>query len=87
MLKMSYLAASTGLINYVTGQSEDPELTQLMNNSSLQMTKIDFPCANISLYADISTSTIHPYLPPKHRLLSCATCTNSPIQVRELSRS
>lgn len=50
-----------------TEQAEDPELQQLLQNPALKMEKIQVPGTEISLYADVSTDSMRPYLPERHR--------------------
>ena len=50
-----------------TEQADDPELQQLLQNPTLKMEKIQVPGTEISLYADVSTNNMRPYLPKRHR--------------------
>lgn len=48
-------------------QPGDDELQQLLNNPALQMKRITLPGTTVTLYADVSTRNVRPYLPQRHR--------------------
>ena len=48
-------------------QVSDTELQRLKDNPSLLMKKVTLPESGISLYADVSTDSVRPYVPQQHR--------------------
>jgi cleavage and polyadenylation specificity factor subunit 1 len=60
-------------INYTEialSQDNDIELEQLLKDTkSLKLKKLKIPDSNVSLYCDISTGTIRPYIPKNHRIM------------------
>ena len=49
-------------------QSGDAELEKLLQNPALQIKKITLPGTKVSLFADVSTEAVRPYLPQQHRI-------------------
>lgn len=69
-LSRNICATSTSLIDYAAiaaDQADDAELQQLKENTALQMKRVQLPGTQVHIYADVSTNTVRPYLPQRHR--------------------
>ena len=67
--RVSAVGASP-LIDYAAiaaAQVGDPELQQLMQNPALSLKKLQLPGTEVHLYADVSTTSLRPYVPKQHR--------------------
>ena len=58
-------------------QSKDPELTQVLHSTVLQMKKLKIDSSNETVFCDISTETIRPYVPVVLRRKSLTVYTIS----------
>lgn len=69
-LSRSVAALSTSSLEYTAvaaDQSGDAELERLLRNTALTMKKVTLPGTKVTLYADVSTDTVRPYLPQRYR--------------------
>ena len=69
-LSRNISVVSSSAIDYAAiaaDQEDDEELVRLMDNPSLQMKIVTLPGTRVTLYADMSTNTIRPYIPQRHR--------------------
>ena len=69
-LSRSVAAVSSSSLDYAAiaaDQPGDAELERLLRNPALQMKRITLPGTEVTVYADISTGAVRPYLPQRHR--------------------
>lgn len=69
-LSLNITAVTSSSLDYAAiaaDQSGDAELEKLLDNPALKVKKITLPGTKVTLYADVSTATIRPYLPQRHR--------------------
>lgn len=69
-LSRNITAVTSSSLDYAAiaaDQSGDAELEKLLDNPALKVKKITLPGTKVTLYADVSTATIRPYLPQRHR--------------------
>ena len=63
-------AVSSSTLDYsavAAAQSGDAELDKLLHNPALNMKQVTLPGTEVTLYADVSTTSVRPYLPQQHR--------------------
>ena len=63
------VAAVSSSLDYTAvaaDQSGDAELEKLLHNPALQMKQVTLPGTTVTLYTDVSTSNVRPYLPQRH---------------------
>lgn len=64
------VAAVSSSLDYAAvaaDQSGDAELERLLLNPALQMKQVTLPGTKVTVYADVSTAAVRPYLPQRHR--------------------
>ena len=69
-LSRNISAISASPIDYAAiaaDQAADAELQRLLDNPALKMKRITLPGTQVTLYADVSTDAIRPYIPRPHR--------------------
>ena len=69
-LSRNITAVTSSYLDYgpiATEQSGDAKLNKLLHNPAFKKKKLTLPGTKVALYADVSTDTVRPYLPQRHR--------------------